>query len=92
MVDPIGAEWDGAPLSVIIREADGERFFKGDAWIELGETLGGVWAVLASVFSVFPKGARDRGYDLVARNRYLLAGKANTCGMPDEGLRKRMRK
>ena len=24
--------------------------------------------------------------------RYLLVGKADTCGMPDEGLRKRMRK
>lgn len=76
---------------VIIRESDGRRFFKGDAWIELGKTLGGIWAVLAAVFSVFPKAARDWGYDLVARNRYLLAGKGNACGMPDEGLRKRMR-
>lgn len=76
---------------VIIRKSDGQRFFKGDAWILLGKTLGGIWAALAGVFSVFPKPARDWGYDLVARNRYLLAGKGNFCDMPEEGLRKRMR-
>ena len=85
------ADKEGGTM-VIIRESDGERFFKGDAWIELGKTLGGIWAVLANAYSVFPKGARDWGYDLVARNRYLLAGKADTCEMPDEGLQKRMRK
>jgi predicted DCC family thiol-disulfide oxidoreductase YuxK len=76
---------------VIVRESDGQRFFKGDAGIELGKALGGIWAVLAGIFSVFPKTGRDWGYDLVARNRYLLAGKGNSCGMPDEGLQKRMR-
>lgn len=76
---------------VIITEADGKRFLKGDAWIVLGKTLGGIWAVMAGIFSVFPKAARDWMYDLVARNRYLLAGNGNTCGIPDEGFRKRMR-
>ena len=84
------ADKEGGTM-VIIRESDGERFFKGDAWIVLGKTLGGIWAVFAGAFSIFPKAARDWGYDLVAKNRYLIAGKGNTCGMPDEGLRKRMR-
>ncbi len=82
---------DGGTM-VIIREGDGERFFKGDAWIVLGETLGGVWAVLARIFGVFPKSARDWSYDLVARNRYLIAGKNQSCGMPEGGLRERMRR
>ncbi len=76
---------------VIIRESDGKRFFKGDAWIELGKTLGGIWGVLAALFDIFPKSARDWGYDLVARNRYRLAGKENACGIPEESLRRRMR-
>jgi predicted DCC family thiol-disulfide oxidoreductase YuxK len=84
------ADKEGGTM-VIIRESDGTRFFKGDAWIELGKTLGGIWAAMAACFSIFPKAARDWGYDLVARNRYLLAGKVDSCGMPDEGLRKRMR-
>ena len=80
-----------AGTMVILRESDGMRFFKGDAWIELGKTLGGIWAVLAGIFSMFPKTARDWGYDLVARNRYRLAGKGDSCRTPDESLRKRMR-
>ena len=80
-----------AGTMVILRESDGMRFFKGDAWIELGKTLGGIWAVLAGIFSMFPKTARDWGYDLVARNRYRLAGKGDSCHTPDESLRKRMR-
>jgi predicted DCC family thiol-disulfide oxidoreductase YuxK len=76
---------------VVLRESDGAMFIKSEAWILLGETLGGVWAVLAFVFSLFPKTARDWGYDLVAKNRYRLAGKANRCALPDEGFRKRMR-
>ncbi len=77
---------------VMLRESDGEQFFKGDAWVELGKVLGGFWALLAGMFGVFPKGFRDWIYDLVAEHRYLIAGKNNACGMPEEGLRGRMRK
>ena len=48
-------------------------------------------AAAITEYAMFPKPARDRGYDLVARNRYLLAGKGNACGIPEESLRKRMR-
>lgn len=81
----------GGGSMVILRESDGAMFTKGDAWIELGNALGGIWAALASAFSLFPQHARDWAYDLVARNRYRLAGKGNACAMPGEGLRKRMR-
>jgi predicted DCC family thiol-disulfide oxidoreductase YuxK len=81
----------GGGSMVILRESDGVIFTKGDAWILLGETLGGIWAALASAFSLFPKHARDWAYDLVARNRYRIAGKGNACAMSEEGLRKRMR-
>ena len=84
------ADKDGGSM-VILRESDGEMFTKGDAWIALGGALGGIWAALASAFSLFPKHVRDWAYDLVAKNRYLLAGKGNACAMPEEGLRKRMR-
>ncbi|QTN33790.1 DUF393 domain-containing protein [Akkermansiaceae bacterium] len=84
------ADKEGGTM-VIIRESDGKRFFKGDAWIVLGQTLGGIWALLAGVYGMFPKTARDWGYDLVARKRYFLAGKGDACAIPDESLRKRMR-
>ena len=81
----------GGGSMVILRESDGEMFTKGDAWIELGRALGGIWSALASAFSLFPKHARDWAYDLVAKNRYRLAGIGKACALPEEGLRKRMR-
>lgn len=81
----------GGGSMVILRESDGEMFLKGDAWVVLGGALGGIWAFLASCFSLFPKKARDWIYDLIAKNRYRIAGKGGACAMPEEGLRKRMR-
>ena len=78
----------GGGSMVILREEDGEVFKKGDALIELGKALGGVFCVLAFGFSFFPERFRNGLYDLVAKNRYKLAG---SCELPDEGLRKRMR-
>lgn len=78
----------GGGSMVILREEDGEIFTKGDALMELGKVLGGVFRVLAFVFSFFPKCFRNWLYDLVAKNRYKLGG---TCELPDEELRKRMR-
>ena len=78
----------GGGSMVMMREEDGEIFTKGDALIELGKSLGGVFWVLAVGFSIFPKCVRNWLYDLVAKNRYNLAG---SCELPDEGLRKRIR-
>jgi len=76
---------------VLLRESDGERFFKSDACILLGKTLGQPWSALAGCYAIFPKSLRDSLYDFVARNRYLIAGRADACEMPGEGLRNRMR-
>lgn len=76
---------------VVLREGDGKMFTKSDAAVELGKALGGLWAMLAAAFSLFPKHARDWAYDLVAKNRYRIAGRGNQCSIPDEGFRKRMR-
>ena len=76
---------------VILRESDGQTFLRSDGWIELGKALGGVWKILADILAILPKPLRDLAYDVIARNRYQLAGLAGACGVPDEGLRKRMR-
>lgn len=76
---------------VILRESDGVMFTKSDAIIELGKALGGAWAALARAFSLFPTFARDRIYDLVAKNRHILAGKGNQCAIPDKDFMARMR-
>ncbi len=78
----------GGGSMVILREEDGKIFTKGDALLELGKTLGGVFRLLAVMFSMLPRRLRNAAYDLIARNRNRLAG---ACELPDEGLRKRMR-
>jgi predicted DCC family thiol-disulfide oxidoreductase YuxK len=84
------AEKGGGSL-VVLREQDGEVFTKSDALVELGKALGGVFYLLAMMLSGLPKRFRNGAYDLVARNRYRLAGKAVACGLPNENLMKRMR-
>lgn len=81
----------GGGSMVILRESDGVMFTKSDAIIELGKALGGVWAALARAFSLFPSLARDRIYDLIAKNRQMLAGKSNQCSIPDKDFMARMR-
>ncbi|WP_411827683.1 thiol-disulfide oxidoreductase DCC family protein [Luteolibacter sp. AS25] len=84
------AERGGGTL-VLLREGDGIVFLKSDAVVELGQVLGGAWAFLGKILSLLPRGLRDRGYDLIAKNRYLLSGKKVGCELPDEGLRARIR-
>lgn len=44
--------------------------------------LGPFWRALANLLSVVPRGLRDWGYDLVARYRYRIFGKYDTCPLP----------
>ena len=81
----------GGGSMVILRQSDGVMFTKSDAIIELGKALGGVWAALARAFSLFPRLARHRVYDLIAKNRHMLAGKGNQCAIPDKDFMARMR-
>lgn len=66
--------------SVVLK--DGERVWtKSDAALRVFKKLGGGWSVLGS-FGWMPKVIRDSAYDLVAKNRYRLFGKKETCRIP----------
>lgn len=71
---------DGPNASVVVVEGD-RHYGESDAILRIMEALGGVWRVLA-IAKVFPKGLRDRAYYLVARNRYTLFGKRESCRLP----------
>ena len=55
---------------------------QSDAIIDLMWEIGGIWKLL-SLFKFFPKSVRDWSYDLVARNRYRIFGKFDSCMLPD---------
>jgi predicted DCC family thiol-disulfide oxidoreductase YuxK len=57
---------------------------RSEAAVQILEQLGGVWRALASIVQVLPRWFRDKAYNLIARNRYQIFGKFQTCQIPDE--------
>ena len=55
---------------------------RSDAILYLLKQLGGIWN-LSSAGKVLPRWLRDRVYSLVARNRYRVFGKYETCMLPE---------
>jgi Uncharacterized protein conserved in bacteria len=55
---------------------------KGDAFLFFAGVIDGVWSV-ASVVKVVPRPVRNWLYDFVARHRYQVFGKSESCMLPD---------
>jgi predicted DCC family thiol-disulfide oxidoreductase YuxK len=55
---------------------------RSDAIISVLKELGGIWS-LTTAGKILPRGLRDRLYNLVARNRYKVFGKHETCMLPE---------
>lgn len=68
---------------------DGRAFGSLDAVIRVGARVGGLGRLLA-VLRLLPRGAQDRLYRCVARNRLRLFGRADICALPDPALRRRL--
>jgi predicted DCC family thiol-disulfide oxidoreductase YuxK len=60
---------------------DGKIFSKSTAVLTAMSDLGGVWK-LTSIFKIIPRPIRDLIYDMIAKNRYKLFGKHETCRLP----------
>ena len=59
---------------------------RSDAILYMLVQLGSIWR-LAVIGRVLPRGFRDAVYKLVARNRYRLFGKHESCMLPDPKYR-----
>jgi predicted DCC family thiol-disulfide oxidoreductase YuxK len=70
-------------------EADERVFDRSDAVVKTGRELGGVWALLATAGKILPRALRDLLYRTVARNRYRMFGKYESCMLPDPDQRSR---
>lgn len=57
---------------------NGQIFSRSSALFEIAKELGWPWKAL-SLFGFFPKRLMDFFYRLIARNRYSLFGKKDTC-------------
>lgn len=76
------------PETMIVVE--GERALRdSDAVLAVYRGLGWPWRA-AGVLALVPRGLRDPVYRLVARNRYRLFGRRETCWVPDAAMRERI--
>ena len=62
---------------------------RSDAFLFVLKELGGIWRTLAVISKLFPRPLRDWAYRLVARNRYRIFGRHDTCPLPTEETRNR---
>ncbi|EJJ29930.1 hypothetical protein PMI11_01801 [Rhizobium sp. CF142] len=68
------------PESIIV--VDGEKLYRdSDAVLAIYYGLGGLWKLVA-VGRIVPHFIRDPLYRWVARNRYRLFGRRETCWLP----------
>ena len=68
---------------VLNHEQPDERLLaRSDAILSLGRELDGIWS-LAVLGKVLPRALRNWLYNLVARNRYRVFGKYDSCMLPE---------
>jgi predicted DCC family thiol-disulfide oxidoreductase YuxK len=58
---------------------------RSEAAIEAVRTLGGGWALCAALY-ILPRFARDAAYDCIARRRYQIFGRFESCPLPDSSV------
>lgn len=63
-------------------------YSRSTASLKVASYLGGVWKLFLIAYIV-PKVLRDGLYDLVARNRYKIFGKHDSCMLPPPDVRAR---
>jgi predicted DCC family thiol-disulfide oxidoreductase YuxK len=56
---------------------------RNDAATAILEELGGIWRVCAWLLGLLPRSLRDWRYNLVARNRYRIFGRHESCPIRD---------
>jgi predicted DCC family thiol-disulfide oxidoreductase YuxK len=81
-----GIDPDDPDTNAVVR--GGVAYFKSEGALMVLSALPG-WKWVRVLFAV-PKPLRDAVYNLVARNRYRIFGKYETCFVPDAALRARV--
>jgi predicted DCC family thiol-disulfide oxidoreductase YuxK len=70
-------------------KSSGEILERSNAVLYMMRRLGGFWAVSGNLLRMIPRNVRDWGYSIVARIRYRVFGKYDTCTVPNAETRAR---
>lgn len=81
------APYRGSMSSVVLWK-NGQVYTESTAAMEILIALGGAWKLMR-LFYAIPRFIRDFFYKLIARNRYKIFGKSETCRMPTPEERSR---
>jgi len=73
---------DPMSMNSIIFLSQGIEYKRSKAIVKILIALGGFYKVLGFLFSVFPTFILDPLYNLIAKNRYKIFGKKETCRVP----------
>jgi len=68
-------------MDSIIYDEDGIIYYKSTAILKILQALGGLW-IMTSIFYLIPRALRDLIYDIIAKYRYRIFGKMESCRMP----------
>ena len=74
-------------IDSIIFYENGMLYYKSTAILHILRSLGGIW-VFTNIFYSIPEFIRDSMYDIIAKYRYKIFGKMQSCRMPNEGEEK----
>jgi len=73
---------DRENLGSLVLWEDGQAWRRSTAVVHILWKLGGIWTVPAAVLWLIPSPLRNAGYRVVAKLRYRLFGKKETCRLP----------
>jgi predicted DCC family thiol-disulfide oxidoreductase YuxK len=66
-----------------------QLFARSDAVIVVLRQIGGFWGAMSAILRVSPRWFRNRGYAVIANNRYRMFGKYEACPLPEAKYRGR---
>ncbi len=91
LVKRFGREPDDLDTFYVVtnyRSGSPELLSKAEAALFIIKAVGAPWSWLG-VFGILPKGVLDWSYDVIARNRYRLFGRYESCPIPGPDERRR---
>ena len=79
---------DFSSLDTVVLITEDKIFTKSTAVLMICKNLPGLVKIIYSIW-IIPRFIRDYVYDLIAKNRYLIFGKRETCRVPTEDEKKK---
>ena len=81
-------QYDATEISTVLLLEESHLYTQSTAVLKIFRKMGGAWPLLYA-FIIVPKPIRNFVYNLVARNRYRLFGRKDSCMMPTPELKAR---